>query len=151
MPRGRPTVCEWRSAALLDLHTSQISSLPGSEGFFSPRWSPDGRFIAALSIDSQRLVFFDVATSHWTDLLPQGAVAWPSWSSDSRSIMFLAQDEPGRAIRRVTISDRHLESIVDTTGLNQLIGPAGPWLGSAPDGSPTLMLDAGTHDIYALD
>jgi hypothetical protein len=27
----------------------------------------------------------------------------------------------------------------------------GPWFGSTPDGWPVTLLDAGTHDIYALD
>lgn len=36
---------------ILDLNTHQISTIPGSERLFSPRWSPDGRYIAALSVD----------------------------------------------------------------------------------------------------
>src|SRR5271170_2037711 len=34
---------------VLDLATYQISTLPESQGYFSPRWSPDGRYIAAMS------------------------------------------------------------------------------------------------------
>ena len=29
---------------ILDVRTHQVSTLPGSKGFFSPRWSPDGRY-----------------------------------------------------------------------------------------------------------
>ena len=32
----------------MDLNSRQISTIPDSEGFYSPRWSPDGRYIAAL-------------------------------------------------------------------------------------------------------
>jgi hypothetical protein len=31
------------------------------------------------------------------------------------------------------------------------VGVTGQWLGAAPDGSPLLLLEAGTHEIYALD
>jgi Tol biopolymer transport system component len=30
---------------ILDLTSNQISTLPGSEGLYSPRWSPDGRYV----------------------------------------------------------------------------------------------------------
>jgi len=36
---------------VVDLKTGQVVTVPGSEGLFSPRWSPDRRYIAALSPD----------------------------------------------------------------------------------------------------
>ena len=43
--------------------------LPGSEELFSPRWSPDGRYIAAIAVGSQdRLLLFDFTTKRWTEL-----------------------------------------------------------------------------------
>lgn len=50
------------SIRILDLATHQISKLPGSEGMFSPSWSPDGRYISALSADMKRLLLFDFQT-----------------------------------------------------------------------------------------
>jgi Tol biopolymer transport system component len=41
---------------LLDLATRKISVLEGMTGVFAPRWSPDGRFIAALTSDSSGLM-----------------------------------------------------------------------------------------------
>src|SRR4029077_1821766 len=34
---------------MINLETNQDSQLPGSAGLFAPRWSPDGRYIAALA------------------------------------------------------------------------------------------------------
>jgi serine/threonine protein kinase/Tol biopolymer transport system component len=59
---GRQDVPESQVINVLDLATHQLSVLPGSQGTFSPRWSPDGRFLAALSSDSQKLVLFDFRT-----------------------------------------------------------------------------------------
>jgi Tol biopolymer transport system component len=33
---------------IVDLNSHKTEIVPGSEGLFSPRWSPDGRYIAAL-------------------------------------------------------------------------------------------------------
>jgi len=33
---------------ILDLRSNQVSTLPDSDGVYSPRWSPDGRYIAAM-------------------------------------------------------------------------------------------------------
>src|SRR5262249_4500827 len=68
-----------------DLETRRVSKVPGSEGFFSPRWSPDGTQLAAVSSDSQRLVLFDLATTRWSDLAT-GGVSFPRWSRDSKYI-----------------------------------------------------------------
>ena len=49
------------------------------------------------------------------------------------------------------IANRHVETIVGFAGLDLAQGQLGPWLGTTPDGWPVTTLDAGTHDIYALD
>ncbi|MCM3900740.1 MAG: winged helix-turn-helix domain-containing protein, partial [Pyrinomonadaceae bacterium] len=45
-----------RSIYLLDLRTNQASLLAGATRMFSQRWSPDGRYIAALPLDSKKLM-----------------------------------------------------------------------------------------------
>jgi eukaryotic-like serine/threonine-protein kinase len=133
---------------ILALDSGQTTIVPGSQGLFSPRWSPDGRFIAALSFDSLRLMLFDVASSKWTELMTKGPVGWEGWSPDSRSISY----QSGRAeIRRITIADRRADVVVKAENLDLASGLLGSWIGYTPDGSPMVLLDAGTHDIYALD
>ena len=36
----------------VDLRTRKVTPVPGSEGLYSPRWSPDGRYLAAFPVDS---------------------------------------------------------------------------------------------------
>ena len=50
---------------LLNLKTHERSTLPGSEGLFSPRLSPDGHYIAAATIDSASLRLYDFAIQKW--------------------------------------------------------------------------------------
>ena len=49
------------SIRILDVNTHQLSTLPGSTGLYSPRWSPDGRYIVAMTFDSRSLMLFDFA------------------------------------------------------------------------------------------
>jgi WD40 repeat protein len=135
---------------ILALDTGQMTIVPGSQGLFSPRWSPDGRFIAALSFDSMRLMLFDVAAGRWTQLFCNGStfLGWESWSPDSRLLSYQAG---AFGIRRVAIADRRTEVVVSGVGPDLANGLLGSWIGYAPDGSPMVLIDAGTHDIYALD
>src|SRR4029077_3700012 len=56
------------SIYILNLQTRQVSTLPGMKGLFSPRWSPDGRFISATTHDGFKMMLFDLATQTWKEL-----------------------------------------------------------------------------------
>ena len=134
---------------LLDLKTHQVSELPGSKGFFSPRWSPDGHYVVAMPPDSQKVMLFDFRTQKWTELASL-SVGYPSWSRDGKFVYFnlLSTQEP--FILRIRISDRGVEKVVSLKGLPGA-GTYGPWVGLAPDDSPLVLRDNGTQEIYALD
>jgi dipeptidyl aminopeptidase/acylaminoacyl peptidase len=133
---------------ILDVNTHQVSTLPGSNGLFSPRWSPDGRYIAAMPSDSNSLMLFDFATQKWQEIA-KISMAFPNWSKSGDYIYFLHEvDQP--AVMRVRISDRKLERVADLKNFPQT-GSYGLWLGMAPDDSPLLLRDTGTQEIYSLD
>ncbi len=131
---------------LLDLQTGEISKLPGSQGLFAPRYSPDGRYLGALSFDIQRLLLFEFATGKWTELY-KGLVGYPSWSRDGRYLYF----DTGSEIRRARFSDHHVEVVAIIKGFSRPTGDLAQWFGLAPDDSPLVLRDVGTHEIYALD
>jgi Tol biopolymer transport system component len=133
---------------VLDLNTHQVSALPGSRGLYSPRWSPDGRYVVAMPSDALSLVLFDFRTQKWSQLAKIRA-AFPNWSTDGRYVYFLRWlDNP--AVMRVRIVDREVEQVLDLANL-PTTGNVGPWLGLAPDDSPLVLKDTGTQDVYALD
>jgi DNA-binding winged helix-turn-helix (wHTH) protein/Tol biopolymer transport system component len=75
----------------IDLRSKRVSPLPGSMGLFSPRWSPDGRYIAAITFADLKLVLFDFATQKWTEAFGS-EIGYLSWSHDGKYIYF--QDVP---------------------------------------------------------
>jgi len=131
---------------LVEVKTKQVSKLPGSQSLWSPRWSPDGRYIAALG-PGNRLWLYSVETHARTQLTEIGA-GWPAWSANSHYVYF--EDNPGIDWLRVSIKDRKVENVTSLTGLN--IAPASlSWVGLAPDGAPISTRDIGGTEIYALD
>ncbi len=133
---------------VLDLASRHVSELPGSHGLFSPRWSPNGRYILACSTDSMMLVLFDFQTQKWNEIA-KGPLGWLNWSKDGQYAYFSSYRGKG-AVLRTRISDRKTEQVADLKSF-PLGGRYGGWLTLAPDGSPLLLRDAGTQDIYALD
>ncbi len=133
---------------MLDLKTNQVSTLSGSKGLFSPRWSPDGRNLAAMTFDSRALMLFDFATQKW-DEIAKISLGFPNWSKNGDYIYFLHEEnEP--SVMRVHISDHKVERAADLKNFRQA-GYFSIWLGIAPDDSPLLLRNTGTQEIYSLD
>jgi Tol biopolymer transport system component len=133
---------------VLDVKTRQISTLPGSEGLFSPRWSPDGRYVVGLPFDSHSLMLFDFDTQKWEEIA-KISLGYPTWSKSGEYLYFLhEEDQP--SVMRIRIRDRKLERVADLKTFRQA-GFYGVWLGLTSDDSPLLLRDTGTQEIYALD
>jgi DNA-binding winged helix-turn-helix (wHTH) protein/Tol biopolymer transport system component len=132
---------------ILDLPSHQITTLPGSDGMMSPRWSPNGRFIAALDNGSRNLKVFDFETQRWSILRKEGT-GYPAWSRDGQFIYFQRQgDDPG--VFRVPVSGGNAKRVVDLKGF-RYTGRYTIWMGLDPTDTPMLIRDVGTDDIYAL-
>jgi len=135
---------------ILDLKTHQVSTLAGSEGLFSPHWSPDGRYVVAMSLDSQKLMLFDFSTQTWAELASSPA-AYPNWSHDGSYIYFNNPYIAEPALYRLRISDRKLELVTSLSRERLGWNIATKWMGLASDDSPLVLRDTGSEEIYALD
>ena len=133
---------------LLDLQSHRVSSIPESVGYTSPRWSPDGRHIVAMTKDARKMVLFDFQTGKWSDLI-QTVVDFPNWSRDGQYIYFIHYAE-NPAILRIGISDRKVEEVVNLRGF-LATGFWRFWLGLDPEDTPLMLRDSGTQDVYSLD
>ena len=142
---GRPT---GPNIHVLDLETGNVTDVPGSDDFFSPRWSADGRSIAALNLDSTRLAVFRFATGRWEDLA-KGTFSFPCWSHDSRAVYYI-QSTNNPAVMRVRVADHKVERVVDLKETS-LTGFYGSSLSLAPDDEPVMTRDRGSMEIFALD
>jgi DNA-binding winged helix-turn-helix (wHTH) protein/Tol biopolymer transport system component len=141
---------------ILEIATGQTTTLPPPpEYFWSPRWSPDGRYIVGINFPPDQLEVFDLETGKWSILHPQqGRLDYPCWSRDGRFIYFLVSDLMTRAhgyqgVYRIEVATGRVERIVDLRGIS-LTGWYTLWLGLDLDDTPLLLRDAGNAETYAL-
>lgn len=132
---------------LVDLRTGKVSTLPGSEGLFSPHWSPDGRYIAAMPLKADRAMLFDFTAGRWEDLVVRRTHN-PQWSRDSKYLY--AQDWP-REIFRVRIADGRVEPVAGERDFRRSDVRNFGFLSLAPDESPLVGVEHALADLYALD
>lgn len=103
---------ETQSCAIhrIDLVTGKVQTLPDSDGLYSARWSPDGRFIAALHLEQHRLMLFDVKSEKWKTLGEEINGTNLNWSPNSK---YLYIDVPGEArIVRIRVTDGNQETVM---------------------------------------
>jgi Tol biopolymer transport system component len=136
-----------------DVQTRQISRLPGSEGLFGSRWSPDGRFIATIGIDNGYVVLLDMTTNRRRELVRQSQIGYLAWSADSRYLYFDTLFEQNSAYHRVRVADAKIETMVDLKQIRLFPSQFGPgsWTGLGPGDTPLFVRDTSAQEIYALD
>jgi Tol biopolymer transport system component len=131
---------------IFDLGERRLSVVPGSQGLWTARWSPDGRYIAALTEDSSSLMLFDFRAEEWTKLLSLGQILDLRWSRQGKWIYLSAVAASGySALFRVGIRVHQAERLIDMES-GDLPGP----IGLAPDDSPLVTRRVNSEEIYAL-
>lgn len=137
---------------IVDLTTHKTETVPGSDGLFSPRWSPDGRYIAALTADYTTVRLFDFQNQQWTTWItePAGAVSYLFWSADSQYLYYDDSATGEEAIRRVKIGETQPQPLFAVTGIERYPGPFGIWSSRTNDGSLMFVRDRSTQEIYRL-
>lgn len=135
---------------VIELKTAKVSTIPDSDNKFGPVASPDGHYIAATSVDGQKLMLFDFASKKWSELVKMN-VGFTDWSSDGKYVYFDTGLSDDPAVYRVRVSDRKVERVADLKGLRRTVSAWIPWSGVTPDGSPLLVRDISSQEVYALD
>jgi eukaryotic-like serine/threonine-protein kinase len=138
---------------IVNLKTRVVTAVPGSGGLYSPRWSPDGRYLLALTPNPQRLRFYDLNLHTWQDLTGDIGVGYPEWTPDSKCVVFSSEKGTAHWENRVCLAGRKIEPITDLSASGKLVNDYGSWgwTGLAPDGSILALRDISTQEIYALN
>ena len=141
---------------ILDLESHRVTVVPGSGGTWSPRWSPDGRYIAALSWKTSILKVFDIETQQWSELPVKGLARYPAFSRDSQYIYYiyvLFSHKSDAGVFRIPVKGGEVELVAGLkdwhAGGNDEI-EVDPWMDLDPTDAPLLLRDIGTQDIFAL-
>jgi Tol biopolymer transport system component len=135
---------------LEDLSTRRIIKVKGSEGLSHPRWSADGKYLAALSVDHSRLMLCDVATGAWRKLAEQN-INDPVWSQDDSSLFFHDLAQAGQHIYKVSTSTGKIEQVADVSDLRSAGVANYRFLGLAPGDIPLISAKASAANLYSAD
>jgi Tol biopolymer transport system component len=131
---------------IFDLATKTVSTVPGSENLFAPRWSPDGQHLVAVSADIKKLLLYDFKTEKWTDWVSSpDSLGVPSWSKDGAYVYYVS-GEVG-TYRRIRVGANKPELVVDFGNLHL----ADFMIGLTPDGSALFTRDVSADEIYSLE
>jgi WD40 repeat protein len=144
---GRPVEEAAKSIQRVDLKTHAISTVSGSKGLFSPRLSPDGRYIAALPADTSKLMLYDFRTGRWRTIGRSGTYQFNIWSRDAKKVYLLHKDESTEIVR-FDVAGQRFEPVASLKDVEQ---GNREWVGLAEDESPLLVLDKSVSDVYRLD
>ena len=135
---------------LVDLATKATTKLPGSDGLFSPRWSANGKYISALSIDQRKLLLYDVAAQTWR-LVAEQNIADPSWSHDDSAIYFHDFAQADQPIYRVMIRTGKVERVADLHDLRSADVVDYRFAGLAPGDVPLVSARLSTANLYEAE
>ena len=139
-----------RPLEIMELATHHLSEVVHSQGLYSPRWSPDGRYIAAIALDQSKLMLYDTEKLTWQTLAVTSG-ANPVWSKDSKALYIHAYRAPNRPVLRVSVPDGRMEEIAS---LNSF--PGGDvihddFAGITLDNVPLVHTEFSSGNLYTLD
>ena len=135
------------SLHIFDLDSGKVSEVSGSNGLFSPRWSPDGRYFAAMTrhVTDAGITFvadtirvFDLQTQQWSTLVEhRGHWAWPTWSHDSKFLYALNFPDGAvpPAMYRIATPGGTPQRVIDLKDFRSA-GAGGGWFALDPDDTP---------------
>jgi Tol biopolymer transport system component/DNA-binding winged helix-turn-helix (wHTH) protein len=136
---------------ILDLETGKLTKLLDSDGLIEPRWSADGRYIAALNPKKKQVWLYDCKRLTWSGLAEANFPAALRWSPGGDALYFQDVDEVEESIFRVPMATRETERVVRLGDLLSLGAARGIFTGLSPDGSVYVTVDHGDVDVYAVD
>jgi eukaryotic-like serine/threonine-protein kinase len=138
------------SIHVIDLKTRRVTNIPNSVHKFSPRWSPDGRYILARTADFTKLLLYDSKSGSWNDLVTTPA-AYPEWSRDGKCINFSNEFDIALPFYRICLNDKKVQHVADLSVIGGIaLGRFGWWSGRTPDGSILTIRDTSLQEIYAV-
>lgn len=134
----------WRAA------TRQVETMPGSESLFSPRTSPDGRYVAALKLGQRAVMLLDRRTGAWRTLATMPA-ADPIWSANGEWLYFHDFESKSQSIFRVRIADGQIENVAGVSELQSFEFADFRFVGLAPGDLPLLRARSTTGNLFQAE
>lgn len=139
------------SIRIFDLEASVITELAGSQGLIEPRWSSDGRYIAALHPKKKQVWLYDGQSKQWSVLADANFPSALRWSPGGDALYFQDVDELEQSVFRVPMAKKEVERVTSFGDLLSFGATRCIFTGLSPDGSVYVTVDHGGVDVYSID
>jgi Tol biopolymer transport system component/DNA-binding winged helix-turn-helix (wHTH) protein len=136
---------------VLELRTRKTTKLPGSDGLKFPRWSPDGRYLAAFWGNFEKVMLFNFQARQWKEIAHGDSLSALYWSADAQYLFFEDVLGPHEPVYRIRPSAGKVERVTDFETVLASGAIRCQFAGFAPDGSLMAIVNRGSNDIYELD
>ncbi|HXM11073.1 MAG TPA: protein kinase [Terriglobales bacterium] len=141
-----------RGIKVLDMATRKVSIMPGSEGFYVPSWSPDGKYMVAIAENPSRMVVYTAESGTWKDLkIFKAPWQYWVWANDSKSV-YLAVRSTGAdgesGMYRLTIEDGKWDQVAKFDGMTLNLDGWEGFPSITLDGGLAMMRDTSVVQIY---
>jgi eukaryotic-like serine/threonine-protein kinase len=141
---------------ILDLETRKVSTMPDSDGYYAPAWSPDGQYLAGIHNPPKSLAIYSVKTQQWKQLkIFEHDWSFFVWAPDSKSLYFMRDpmavgsgEQTG--IYQLTLADGKWELFTKFTGMNPQIEGTQEFVSITPEGNIATMSDTSVAQIYQM-
>src|SRR5579859_573518 len=134
-----------------DFVSKATQKIPGSEGFWKHKWSPDGKYLAGVTVANDRIAIYNLASRKWKTVATGKVFSPVFWSSNSQFLFFQDLLESGEPVHRLRLADSSVTTVFECSLLLEGGVHRCGLEGLAPDGTLILQLNRGDHDVYALD
>jgi Tol biopolymer transport system component len=138
------------SLMIMELATHSVTTIPNSQGMYSPKWSPDGRYISALTLEQKKLMLYDTKTARWQTLAATAA-DHPFWSKDSKALYFHASFIDKKPIYRVSVPDGQIAEIADLSNFHVETITLADFSGITPDDVPLVHAQVSSGNLYTVN
>jgi len=135
---------------MLDLETKKLTEIEGSKGLFSPRLSPDGRYLVAMPLNQDAVMLLDRTTGKWATLARESA-GDPSWSHDGRAVYFQNFVQAGKPVYRVPVPSGKPEIVATMEDLHPIVATDYRLIGLAPGDLPMVSVRTPAANLYEVN
>lgn len=136
---------------MIDIAARRVETLPGSHGYRTARWSPDGKHIAALVPATHELMLYDLQTRKWHLLSESVTGDTLNWSSDSKLVYADSPQGDKPLIESFRISNGKRTTVASLRDQQEISGQLDFWFGLFPDDSLMLNRTFRRTEIYRLE
>jgi Tol biopolymer transport system component/DNA-binding winged helix-turn-helix (wHTH) protein len=136
---------------ILDVSSGTVTKLKGTESLWQPRWSPDGKHLAAVDQRGHRIMVSDERGLDWKYLAEAKNPREIYWSADGRWLYFQDLGDEEQSVFRVHLGSSKTQKIMGFRAWLESGASQCHFTGVGPGGSLYATIDHGGTDLYAMD